>query len=72
MQRLNLRLHESCMENRSIRSLDAIIAGEVDVNGRDKVCHLVKSCKSIIFHLIFRMEGQLSLWLVFVFQKMNR
>lgn len=38
MQGINLRLHESCLENRSIRSLDALMADEeLDINARDKV-----------------------------------
>ena len=33
-----MRLHESCLENRSVRSLDALIStDEVDINSRDKV-----------------------------------
>lgn len=38
LQGINFRLHESCLENRSIRSLDTLIADEeLDIDARDKV-----------------------------------
>lgn len=40
-QGTTLHLHESCLENRSIRSLDALIADEeIDIDARDKV-HII-------------------------------
>jgi hypothetical protein len=34
-----MRLHETCLENRSIRSLDALMSDqELDIDARDKVC----------------------------------
>lgn len=38
LQGMNLRLHQSCLENRSIRSLDALMADEeLDIDASDKV-----------------------------------
>ena len=53
-----MRLHESCLENRSVRSLDALIASdEVDIDARDKV-DMTVDCSHLMLYFFFVQNGR--------------